>query len=633
MTEPSPFDVSIDELTFQDLLAIALADLPGSSQGAWTLHGPVDPGVTVIEALAYQLEQRLYMAAQTTDSQLRSSLRLLGLADFGPAAAATTVLCLRDSGAAPAPSMLERGAVMSLADDIEDRQFALTTPVHVLPVSQIEVAGTLQRPGDVLELSFRYTGPVLGSAYRLTMLADVRAAPGVMPQWSIGAADVPPPAQLRWSAVGPDGGEAPVSIEDGTGGLRRGGLLTLEWPEVWDRIGSGPCRLRATAATASYTEPVDLRGAYPNAAVAEHRVPRTADLTDQVARFVPLPGQRLRLPEAAGTVCDTPGSVTVQLTEADGIAWDWTTVPSWTWVDPGARVMVLDRARGELVFGDGRSGRIPRPTRAGPASAEYAVGAGPAGNIGARSHWVQQDGPLVGTNVVPADGGADPETADAARTRAAAALVATDRTVNVEDVERLAVSTPGVGLQRAMASVGFHPRFPCLDVPGALSVTIVPYADRSGPAAKWTPNPVPDHGAVAAATARLEQARLIGQETFVLSPAYRAVTVWVTLAQTARDQGLAQRVVDALRQFLDPLVGGDDGGGWPFGGTVRLSTLSGLVQSVLGPESVVTALSAALDDAAPTDCADLPIGPRQLVWLTAAHLAWTAAPSTGGGLQ
>ncbi len=633
MTEPTPFDVSIDELTFDDLLAIALADLPGSSQGAWTLHGPVDPGMTVIEAFVYQLEQRLYMADQTTDGQLRASLRLLGLPDFAPATVATSVLCVRTTDPLAGPSTVGVGTVMSLADDTEGRQFALTTAVHILPVPQIEATGTLQNTGDTLELSFRYAGPVIGPAYRLTILAEVRAAPGVAPQWSAGATDVPPAAQLRWTATGPDGSEQPVRVADGSGGFRRGGLLALDWPGVWDRIGPGTCRLRATATTASYTEPVQLLGAYPNAAVAEHRVPRIADLSEQVAAFVPLPGQRLRLPEAPGTVCDAPGSVTVRLTEADGIVWDWTTVPSWTGIDPGTRMMILDRARGELVFGDGRAGRVPRPAPTGPATANYAVGGGPAGNIGARSDWVQQDGPLVATNVVPADGGADAETADAARTRAADALAMTDRTVTAEDAERLAMSTPGVGLQRALASVGFHPQFPCLDVPGALSVTIVPYADRSSMTAQWTPAPAPDSGALAAARDRLSQARLIGQETFVLPPTYRAVTAWVTLARTARDQGLQQRVIDALRRFLDPLVGGDDGVGWPFGGTVRLSALSGLVQSVLGPESVVTALSAALDGGTPSDCADLPIGPRQLVWLAAAHLGWTGTSNAGGGLQ
>ena len=50
----------LDDLTWETLTGAARRRIPAASAGAWTLHAPVDPGVTLLELLAYLLEQRLY---------------------------------------------------------------------------------------------------------------------------------------------------------------------------------------------------------------------------------------------------------------------------------------------------------------------------------------------------------------------------------------------------------------------------------------------------------------------------------------------------------------------------------------------------------------------------------------------
>jgi hypothetical protein len=626
--------IAIDTLTFDDLLKLALGDLPGASRGAWTLHGPVDPGVTLVELFAAQFEQRLFMADQLTEPIVRASLRLLGVPDPAAALPASTVLSL--TGPAT-PTPLPAGTVFVLQDDPRGRRFALDAPAAVLPVTRVTVAGRLLSAGDVLDLTLAGDPPTQPwSGAPLSLLVELAAAPGVAAAWRPAAVDAPPPAQLRWEATGPDGGHAPVAVTDTTGALRRSGILRLEWPEVWDRPGGGARVLRATAVAASYTEPVRVLEVRPNAALAHHRVTQTAPLDDQLAGFLALPGQRVRVPGAAGLLCDGSGDVVLSVTERTGERHDWLGVRSWFGVGPADRVFLVDRAHGELRFGDGRSGRILRPAGAPASQLAYALGAGPDGNLGQWRGWAQEGGGVLALNPVAADDGADEETLDSARRRASDALATRNRTVTEHDTQVLAQTTPGVGLARAHVSPGFDPAFPCAATPGALSVTIVPFADRSADPAAWTTAPQPDTGALAATRARLEAGRLLGQEISVLAPVYRRVGVGVTVSPSGVHGDLSvlrALITSALRRYLDPLTGGSEHEGWPFGDPVRPSALSGVVQSAIGPASSVISLAVALDGGPPSDCSDLQIGPRELVWLETATVTLGTADAAGGGLR
>jgi hypothetical protein len=626
----SASDMTLDTLTFEDLVRLGLDDLPAASRGEWTQHGAVDPGVTLLELFAWQFEQRLFMADQLTEPIVRASLRLLGVPAPAPDAAATTVLSIVSPAAA---SPLPAGTVFGLDGDPQGRRFALDADAWVHPVTGVRVTGRLLRDGDVLELELEGAAGAPAAGVELSLLVEVAAAPGVAAAWRPAAADTQPPARLRWDAVGRDGAQAPVAVDDSTQALRRSGLLRLAWPEVWDRPGTEPPRLRATAVAASYAEPVLVLAVHPNAAVARHGVPRTADVSDQLAGFLPLPGQLLRVPGAAGLLCDGDGDVVLSVTERSGETHDWHGVRTWVSSGPADRVFVVDRARGELHFGDGRRGRILRPASAPQARASHFLGAGREGNLGTSRGWSQEDGTALAVNPVAAEDGADLEPLEDARRRATDALSARDRTVTVDDTGRLAESTPGLGLERAHVSPGFHPGFPCQPVPGALTVTIVPHVDRTAEPDAWTAAPQPDRGALATTRERLERARLLGQEIFVLGPVYRRVTVDVAISATAQGGDARQRVVDALRRHLDALVGGSEHDGWPFGGPVRPSALAGVVQDELGPEATVTTLAAALDGGPASDCADLAIGPRELVWLGGVTIAWVSALPTGGGLR
>ena len=230
-----PPELTIDDLTFVDLLKIALDDLPGASAGAWTMHGPLDPGITLLELFAWRLEQRLFAAEQVTEPVVRSGLRLLGLGDLAPGRAARTVVSLRGGGPA---RTLTAGSVLQLQDDDMGRRFTTEHDVDVLPVHGVETLGAPRVPGDVLDLRLDREGPIVGDA-TLTLLLLLPSRGAARPSWEVSTdveeQAVPPPVDLEWTATGPDGSSRAVPVQDGTGGLRRSGLLQVPWP-----VGVGP---------------------------------------------------------------------------------------------------------------------------------------------------------------------------------------------------------------------------------------------------------------------------------------------------------------------------------------------------------------------------------------------------------
>src|SRR5262249_20208802 len=95
--------VPLDDLTWADLTTAARGGIPAASNGRWTLHAPVDPGVTLLELHAWLLEQRLYWMDQVPDALTRGALTLLG-ESARDATCAATVLSFAASQLAHVPA-------------------------------------------------------------------------------------------------------------------------------------------------------------------------------------------------------------------------------------------------------------------------------------------------------------------------------------------------------------------------------------------------------------------------------------------------------------------------------------------------------------------------------------------------
>jgi hypothetical protein len=640
MTLPAP---KLDDLTWVDMMAAIRRRIPAESDGAWTQHAPVDPGVTLLELFAYLLEQRLYWLDQAPDELVIAILGLVGLELPRPARPAATVLRLTaDWPGTPVP-VVPAGTVMS-RDPFGRTRFTLDDDVAVFPVDgEVTVFTDRDHTADLRArrgVSLLANDGKPASARFTLPLKDSHPAPGSLSllieldsplpsSWSpLAVPDVRPPAELTWSWFRPDTTVSGsfAEVEDGTGGLRRSGVVRLRPPLDWSTQDRG---LVVSTPAATFAAPPRLLQLAVNVSAARHLERRTVTgLADQTHAWLKLPGQRLVLPDAADRLLDA----TLRLAGEK-----WKAVVDFMFGASRDRVFLLDRTEGALVFGDGLTGRVPRPTD--DVRVDYTIGGGRAGNGGLTGNWLPVEdslverGALVGANLVQADGGTDPETVAQARERAAGALGEVTRAVTAEDYVTLSVTTPGVAVGRAYASLGEHPGFPCVRVPGAVTVHIVPSVPR-GDSHDYVIMPRPDPGMLHAVAARLGEARLLTAEVFVRAPAYRDVRLRVDLSGRPAGRARVSTVVsEALRRYLDPLVGGDDGTGWPFGEALRPSALLRAAQQALGDLADVSGVAIGLDGAEPAEsCRDTPLGAGELPVVREIRTRIVPAVEPGEGL-
>ena len=660
--------LQLDDLTWDDMVAAIRRRIPAESAGNWTLHAPADPGITLLELFAFLAEQRLYWLDQVPDAFVVAVLGLLGLEGPQPAVPAATVLQITGADPAnPAIATVPAGTGFT-RDPRGEVVFSLDDPVTVLPVRSLALkTGGQDRTADLLagrgvdllpadggpgeaRISLDLTAPVAGG--QLSMLIDL-ATPGtpggtaqaIPPAWSPDhAGNVPPPAVLTWSYA--DGAAVPIDaaqVQDGTQGLRRSGIIQLPVPASWNS-GAGVRTLLLSTGQATFAAPPRLQQLQVNVAAARHRQHFSQDepdaLNTQVSRWLPLPGQHLDLPDAQGRLLDA----SLTLRERDGTEHQWTAVADFVFSGRDDRVFIIDRTAGALRFGDGRTGRIPVPDPGQPGKAlslvTWTLGGGTGGNGGRTANWRSTGGAVATTavNLVPAADGAEAETIAQARGRAGAARHEVHRAVTADDHQTIAQQAPGVAVARAHAAVGDHPGFPCTLVPGAVSVYVVPAAPRGD--ADWdrpdfVPAPRPDPGLLSQVRAALSTARLLGEELFVREPRYRAARLQVELTGTPRDPAAVRiRVQHALRRYLDPLTGGDQKAGWPFGAPLRPSALLRIAQQAAGHDGDVSRVAIALDAGSSwEDCHDVAVRPHELVALGDIRVRFSSgsrAASAGG---
>jgi predicted phage baseplate assembly protein len=211
------------------------------------------------------------------------------------------------------------------------------------------------------------------------------------------------------------------------------------------------------------------------------------------------------------------------------------------------------------------------------------------------------------TNLRPAEGGADQETLDDAKARAAAELKSRNRAVTAEDFSYLARITPGVRVQRAEVLPMFHPAFPDVPIPGCVTVIAVP--DTTDPA------PTPSEATLRAVCAQLDAHRLLTTEVHVTAPTYRTVRVQTQVrARPSADLAVVRQAVDnALTRYFHPLQGGDDGTGWPLGGTIFYSLVMRTVIEADPGVARVDSLIIRVDGQELPFCSDGPLRPRDLL--------------------
>jgi predicted phage baseplate assembly protein len=289
-----------------------------------------------------------------------------------------------------------------------------------------------------------------------------------------------------------------------------------------------------------------------------------------------------------------PGDEPAVLEVSGEEGWEeWTEVADFAGSGPTDKHFVLELSNGVVRLGpavrqeDGtirQYGAVPEKNARLRVHA-YRTGGGRKGNVSARSLSVLKSSiPFVARveNRRAASGGVDGEDIENAKVRGPIRLRTRGRAVTTEDFEHIArEAAPEVARIRAVAAGDGSDA-------GAVRVLVVPSAATSDGGWLRFEQLVPGEETLQAITDRLEEARVIGTRAIVEPPVYRGVTVVAKLRARPRQNPnrLQDEALRALYSYFDPISGGPEGTGWPFGRPVNVGEVYSVLQGIRGTELV-----------------------------------------------
>ncbi|WP_333745048.1 putative baseplate assembly protein [Streptomyces ardesiacus] len=608
MPLPSP---NLDDRRFQQFVDDAKRYIQQRAP-EWTDHNVSDPGITLVETLAHMADQIVYRLNRVPDKNHLAFLDLVGITLFPPSAARTDVtfwLSAPQEDTILVPVGAEIATLRSERD--EAVVFATERDLRIVPctldrlVTQIRGEAVSDRttdlaeskdvmcfaespnPGDCMLIGLTAAIPDCALALELDSRVD-----------GVGVDPRQPP--LVWEAWTEDGWQPCEVDRDGTGGLNRPGDIVLHIPggHVLSRNGgheAGWIRCRVTEPLNGqpfYTTSPTVRSAEAYTIGGTTGAVHAETVLDELlGESTGLPGQRLRLEHAPVVAGDPP----VLLQTADDNGWqDWDVVPHFAGSRPDDHHITLDAATGEIAFGpavreaDGtlrQYGAVP-PKGSVVRARRYRTGGGRAGNVARGAVQVLRTSiPYVSevVNREAARGGVDGETVEEAKLRAPITLRAQERAVTLRDYEELA--------RRAAPETA---RITCLEGQEneygahAVRVLVVPQAVPDPGGRLRFEQLVPGDALLSRITRHLDERRLVGTRLSVGPPYYQGITVVATV-HAFRDvdaDRVRRQTHDALYRHLDPLTGGADGKGWPFGRPVQAGEVFAVLQRVPGVELV-----------------------------------------------
>jgi predicted phage baseplate assembly protein len=605
---------NLDDRRWTDLIDEARALIPVLAP-SWTDQNPSEPGITLIELLAFIAEQDIYRLNRISPRHRALMLSMAGVVPRGPQPARA----LLQFGTGTAGGVNVAAGAECTTGEVRYRTLEAA---HVVPGA---IDGILAAaPGELQDLSFALRrrgrawlfGP--GAASGATLYLGLSALPSAGPlhlgfhfagprtdaaeRFRIAEEhkDIPPhhSVRLQWAAS-TSGGWRDIADTDGTRALTLDGAVRLQLPANCAVIALGGVAprfwLRCTLISGAYDRPPELKQVFLNAAAAEQA--SASDLTP-IGASSGDPFQIVKLP--GGMVVKESVSL---WSEESGHSRLWERVDDFAASRPASQDFLLRADTGEIQLGDGNQGRLAAVGSAFTASYRNTKGAAGAAGAGTINRLATAQGDLTVTNPAASQGGADGETLTAAIGRAIEQREASLRAVTIDDIRTLALETPGALVARAEVQANHYPGLKCVTAHGVITVIVLP--EGSGP------SPVPSPGLLALVARRLERARIVGTRIIVIGPHYVEVSVRATLkGSMVTAAELRARAKAALDTFFHPLTGGAAGGGWPLGRDVYRSEVLQVLDSVPGVDYV-----AALEITAnqcPATCGNLCLEPLAL---------------------
>jgi predicted phage baseplate assembly protein len=615
---------------------------------------PGDAGDVVLRLFGAQVQPLVTRINRLPEKALVEFLRILGVEQL-PGTTASALLAFEATTGAPQSAFVPAGFQVGAtpADGSPGLViFETTRAVNVSP-GKIDKAAVQQNRMLLAIKSatdgtpFRPFGDraIAGRAFLIGIKADVAPGPTLTLGLAVAAAPAsPPPASaggvqpapimrppmLLWEVYN-RGRFAPAAvIVDETSGFASSGIVELQMPADW-KASTPPGAdadaplfwLRVRIVHGSYDRPPELSRVMLNAARAE----AAETIRGEVLEHVTGADNRMRVartPVIPETIALDifEGSSTGDLDDESGDSSEeresgvrrWNEVVDLSAYGRMSRVFTLDPLSGELTFGDGQHGMtLPRGFRHVVANS-YRVGGGRRGAVAAdKISTLVHSAPFLrgATNPQRASGGSAQELPARAVLRGPEEIRARGRAVTERDYELLVRQARGAAIARARAVSGFHPLLPGAPIPGVVGVFVVPDVREEGP-------PVADEQTLrAVATFLADEVAAAGVEIVVSAARFHTIRAEVRLqvGDPAADVGqIVKKVIDALNGYFDPLEGGEDRQGWPFGGAIGYVALQRQLLARVAGLSAIPRINLVLDGVRFRSCVDIALSPYGLLW-------------------
>lgn len=573
----------IDDRSFEQILDDLRFRIPRYTK-EWTNYNDSDPGMTLLQLFAWLSEMMLYRMNQVPLKNYIKFLKLLGqeLTPPCPATAHLTFVTKPNAKAEPVPARTQIAA--SIADggpalvfETERGLDVISPPLVVVGLfngsSFVDASAANQKPGT----KFKPFGaaPVAGNAvylgfippdplpanppvpffprsmtFRVFLPAEATAG---KPQECRGkATPVTPPVTLVWEYRPADGEpwQRLNVFEDQTAAFTREGYIRVEGPD--DILPSREERLSEKPRFWIRVR-LDSGRRYPagRAPEIDFLRPNTVEAVNLSTVHGEILGSSDGRPKEEFETQHKPvAALTLRVKLPTDEEETWTRVDDFLASGPLDTHYRLNADTGVVQFGDGDRGRIPEADST-IIAVEYRHGGGKRGNNAGPGMISSPQTTLVGvdkvTNERPAVGGSDEQTLDDILLQGPSILRRRSRAVTPDDYRSLVEQMGGIA--HAIAIPLFHPDHRGVEVPGALTVVVVPDNEDKPPR--------PSGDFISAICTMLDGVRLLTTEVFVKGPEYRQIRVEarVTANPYASFDAVSRDVLDALNAALDPRQG------------------------------------------------------------------------------
>ena len=567
----------IDDRSFDQIVSDLRLRIPRYAK-EWTNFNDSDPGMTLLQLFAWLTDLMLYRMNKVPLKNYIKFLKLLGeeLEPPGPATAHLTFVTKPNTQAAPVPARTAISASLGDGGDplvfetergldlisppldtvglFNGAAFVDATAANGKPGTKFKPFGANPAAGNAVYLGFVSSDPVpAGQAFPQEMTFRVFLPPEATagkPTKCKGTSTPPaPPVTLVWEFRPKDGEpwQRLNVLEDETAAFTREGYIRVEGPR--DIVPSLEARLNEKPRYWIRVR-LDAGKRYPAGTAPEIDFlrPNTVDAVNlRTVRGEVLGESDAHPSEEFETQFKPVIALTLQVQLPTGEEETWKRVDDFLASGPKDTHYRLNAATGVVQFGDGDRGRIPE-ARATIIAVEYRYGGGKRGNDAGAGLINSPQGPLIGvdkvTNERAAAGGSDEETLDEILLTGPSILRRRSRAVTPGDFRGIVEEIGGV--KHATAIPLFHPDHRGVDVPGALTVVVVPDNDDKPPR--------PSSDLLAAICKRLDEVRLLTTEVFVKQPVYQQVRVEarITANPYASLDAVSRAVLDALNDALKP---------------------------------------------------------------------------------